>query len=295
MRPVVEGDRGPAVEDIQRRLLSLGFEVGPTGVDGVFLGATLSAVRSFQRDRGLIENGSVDSDTWAALVDATFTLGDRLLYLRVPYFHGRDVSNLQTILNSLGFTCGDLDGIYGTYTERAVRDFQKNVGQPADGIVGMETVRAVMNLRHIWEGKESRSPSSRKVEAARAAAVLAKADVCVCWLDEAGRLLAERVENLAKASLPDSALHARPREGAAARTILSVGALTDARIEPGVPVVVADTHDPEGTAARVMLALASVHDGSEVFVDLRGLDLSEESQAQAIAVGVLDGICAALA
>ena len=87
MRPIREGDRGAAVEDVQRRLITLGADLGPTGVDGVFFGATLAAVRAFQHVRGLDEDGEVGDHTWAALVDATFSLGDRLLYLRHPYLH----------------------------------------------------------------------------------------------------------------------------------------------------------------------------------------------------------------
>ena len=53
------------------------------------------------------EDGFVGDATWAALVDATFTLGDRMLYLRVPHFHGHDVRVLQQALNVLGFACGE--------------------------------------------------------------------------------------------------------------------------------------------------------------------------------------------
>ena len=69
MRPLRSGDKGPGVEDIQRRLLTLGFELGRTGIDGVFLGRTLEAVRAFQRAQGLDEDGLVGDETWSALVD----------------------------------------------------------------------------------------------------------------------------------------------------------------------------------------------------------------------------------
>ena len=95
MRPVRPGARGPAVEDIQRRLLALGYDLGRTGVDGVFLGLTADAVRSFQSVNGLSEDGVVGDETWSALVDAGFKLGDRMLYLRLPHFHGHDVLALQ--------------------------------------------------------------------------------------------------------------------------------------------------------------------------------------------------------
>jgi hypothetical protein len=91
VRPILPGGRGAAVEDVQRRLLVLGYDLGRTGVDGVFLGQTREAVAAFQREHELSEDGIVGPETWAALVDSTFTLGDRMLYLRLPYFHGNDV------------------------------------------------------------------------------------------------------------------------------------------------------------------------------------------------------------
>jgi len=169
VHPIAQGDRGPAVEDVQKRLLMLGFDLGPTGVDGVFWGATLTAVRRFQEEHGLDEDGIVGNETWAALVDATFRLGDRLLYLKYPYLHGADVRVLQGALNILGFACGEPDGIFGTYTERAVGEFQANVGIPADGIAGPETIGAVERLRHVWSGKDPSAPAELDVAPARAA------------------------------------------------------------------------------------------------------------------------------
>ncbi len=178
MRSVRPGDRGPAVEDIQRRLRALGYDLGRAGIDGIFLGATADAVKSFQRELGLTEDGFVGDETWSALVDATFTLGDRMLYLRVPHFHGNDARLLQQALNTLGFACGAVDGIFGGFTERAVREFQRNAALPADGIVGPETVRALMALRHVWEGKEPKAHSEARLGQARAAEVLSQ--VCAC-------------------------------------------------------------------------------------------------------------------
>ena len=70
MRSVRPGNRGPAVEDIQRRLLSLGYELGPTGVDGVFLGLTSEAVRAFQQEHALSEDGVVGDETWSVSLHA---------------------------------------------------------------------------------------------------------------------------------------------------------------------------------------------------------------------------------
>ena len=83
----------------------------------------------------------VDEKTWTALVDASFCLGDRTLYLRMPHFHGHDVQQLQKALSALGFACGDIDGIFGAFTELALRKFQTNLGLPTDGIAGAYTDR----------------------------------------------------------------------------------------------------------------------------------------------------------
>ena len=52
---------------------------------------------------------------------------------------GSDVVYLQTRLASLGYTVGDIDGIFGRKTESAVRVFQADFSLEVDGIVGKKT------------------------------------------------------------------------------------------------------------------------------------------------------------
>ena len=60
MRPIRQGDRGPAVEDVQKTTAVPRLRHrARRGVDGVFLGATLAAVRSFQTAHALAEDGIV--------------------------------------------------------------------------------------------------------------------------------------------------------------------------------------------------------------------------------------------
>ena len=59
------GSSGSAVTTLQTRLQALGFDPGP--IDGIFGSGTDSAVRAFQRARGLDADGIVGSQTWAAL------------------------------------------------------------------------------------------------------------------------------------------------------------------------------------------------------------------------------------
>lgn len=53
---------------------------------------------------------------------------------------GEEVRQIQTKLKSLGLYTGSIDGIYGTNTQKAVRQFQKNCGLTVDGIAGPKTL-----------------------------------------------------------------------------------------------------------------------------------------------------------
>ena len=46
-------------------------------------------------------------------------------------------------MNTLGFTTGGLDGIFGAQTQNAVRAYQAQVGLKIDGIVGCNTWRSL--------------------------------------------------------------------------------------------------------------------------------------------------------
>lgn len=154
MRPIARGDRGLPVSDVQKRLHDLGFS--PPGFDmemreSRFGESTEQAVREFQAKRGLRVDGRVDETTWRELVEASFRLGDRFLYLRIPPFRGDDVRKLQEYLNRLGFNAGREDGIFGQETDRALRAFQHDMGLPVDGIAGSSTISCLLRLRRVMK------------------------------------------------------------------------------------------------------------------------------------------------
>ena len=134
-----QGDSGAEVRDVQGRLAALGFTVT---VDGAFGPATTEAVRSFQRARGLADDGIVGPGTLAALSAGA---GDpppspgRLLRRGVE---GDDVRQCQRRLGDWGWTLAS-DGMFGPKTVSAVQGFQQGEGLAADGIVGPATWKAM--------------------------------------------------------------------------------------------------------------------------------------------------------
>ena len=148
---MVSGCQGEDVRDVQARLASLGYQTHPDR-PGAFGPGTDAAVRAFQQARHLLVDGKVGPGTWQELVEAGYAIGDRVLYLRYPAARGDDVRVLQTRLNLLGFDAGREDGIFGQRTDQAVREFQRNVGLPVDGIVGRSTLDTLVRLRPVGPG-----------------------------------------------------------------------------------------------------------------------------------------------
>lgn len=89
----------------------------------------------------VLENGKLAGET--PVPDKDRTLGNRLLSNGCE---GSDVKELQNLLLQLGYDLGKwgADGDFGDMTEMAVREFQKKKGLEVDGIVGKNTVAALL-------------------------------------------------------------------------------------------------------------------------------------------------------
>ena len=61
------GSIGAEVRYLQQKLYSKLYPVGT--IDGIFGANTERAVRDFQRENGLVEDGIVGKDTWRAILD----------------------------------------------------------------------------------------------------------------------------------------------------------------------------------------------------------------------------------
>ena len=107
---------------------------------------TERALCEFQRDRGLRVDGQCDSDTWASLVESSWTFGTRPLLITSPHLRGDDVAELQSRLARLGFDTGRVDGIFGPQTARALCAFQSDSGLVVDGICGPATAQSIRRV-----------------------------------------------------------------------------------------------------------------------------------------------------
>ena len=153
------GSKGPAVAEIRHKLTLLGLLADAPAASAAAQGRIAdleaaefdapvdAAVRAFQQQRGVTVDGIVGPQTYRALDEARWRLGDRILTHAVSHLlAGDDVVTLQQRLLELGFDCGRVDGIFGRRTESALREFQRNVGLVSDGTCGPKTFKALDRL-----------------------------------------------------------------------------------------------------------------------------------------------------
>jgi peptidoglycan hydrolase-like protein with peptidoglycan-binding domain len=135
--PLSSGATGNEVTAAQCLLEAAGHQPGEGDPTGVFDDATGAATRAFQQSVGLPVTGTVDSHTWTALL----TVGDTPTLRNGST--GAAVRRLQRALAAaLNRTVG-IDGIFGSLTDQAVRDYQSTRGLGVDGIVGNGTWTAL--------------------------------------------------------------------------------------------------------------------------------------------------------
>lgn len=155
------------IEELQRYLQIIqwerqGFTTVPA--DGIFGSNTADAVRQFQRQEGLPDNGIVDHDTWNAIATEAAAVEERnAAPLGLGVYRqgqtplqegdvGDDVTILQIILRYLGSLYSDLpsvdqpDGRYSSNTAAVIRAIQQRSGLPITGITDKATWNAIVRL-----------------------------------------------------------------------------------------------------------------------------------------------------
>ena len=88
-------------------------------------------------------NSDVDDQPETNQAQADIALGQRLLKRTSPNMEGDDIRKLQEELNKFGYSCGNADGIFGSKTEKALKEFQRDNKLKVDGIFGPASLAAL--------------------------------------------------------------------------------------------------------------------------------------------------------
>jgi peptidoglycan hydrolase-like protein with peptidoglycan-binding domain len=140
--PVVGiGYNGHPVKTLQYLLRARGHLVT---VDDIFGPRTDAAVKTFQSEKGLSANGSVDENTWIALIIQVKkdSSGDAVRAVQEEFQFRNESGDPSKGVQ--------VDGIFGAQTDSAVRGFQHAVSLDVpsvvvDGIVGPMTWQALIS------------------------------------------------------------------------------------------------------------------------------------------------------
>ena len=152
-KPVLRrGSRGEAVRELQTLLYNYGAytiicENGPISayVDGIFGPKTERAVKAFQYQVFLVEDGIVGNKTWRALYKGAPV---DMPILQVGS-KGELVKKVQVRLIQGGYYSGPVDGNFGSSTKASVEALQRATALPVDGRVGDRTWFELSKIRYF--------------------------------------------------------------------------------------------------------------------------------------------------
>ena len=153
------GDTGTSVQNLQfylKTIAAFNPFIPDLAIDGRFGRATENAVRAFQSYYGLYVDGIVGENTWNRIVgvyldvteEGRLTLRTYPGYLLRQGSSGDNVLYVQMLLNRIRPVFVTIpsvseDGVFGSRTRLAVREFQRVFGLGVDGIVGRNTWNAL--------------------------------------------------------------------------------------------------------------------------------------------------------
>ena len=166
-------DSSQFIADAQQMLANGGFYSGE--VNGVYLEDTAVAIGNYQRERGLPVTGVFDGHTALDLETYHTELQTDVLNQRFdaigqdfltfeqrpaeptspvllePGARGQRVRDVQVMLESIGYSTGGVDGVYGSNTANAVRAFQEDVFARGRGIVDVDTYESLSGTYELQQ------------------------------------------------------------------------------------------------------------------------------------------------
>ncbi len=183
------GSSGKDVSKLQQALTLLGYY--NSSIDGQYGDSTTSAVKAFQKKRGMNADGiagastirlifgkapknassSTNSDTKSKTPEPTSdpamngikSIADigTVPKTSKPGNYSVDVKKLQQALTLLGYYDDTIDSKYGETTKNAVSRFQRKKGMNVDGIAGASTLRLIFGKAASNSGSNNSSGSGK--------------------------------------------------------------------------------------------------------------------------------------
>jgi len=132
-----KGDTGYRVKELNARLKELYYLEGTVG--SAFNNATVLAVKRFQAEIGLKQNGVATPSVQQRLFSRNAPEFSGYITLKRGDANGR-VADMQRRLSKLNYYRGNITGNFGSVTETAVRLFQAVAGLDVTGVANVETL-----------------------------------------------------------------------------------------------------------------------------------------------------------
>ena len=117
-------------------------------VDGDFGPASKKALIEFQSSNNLVSDGILGKNTCKTLNNRANVVkktinASKSIITNSQKTKSTEILNVQRRLSELGFYSGEIDGINGSRTKIAVKNFQSKAGLTSDGIIGPKTLSAL--------------------------------------------------------------------------------------------------------------------------------------------------------
>ena len=159
-----KGMYGTAVKDMQNRLIELGYLTGTA--DGYYGTDTAEAIYYFQKAHDLIRDSIAGEKTLILLYSANAKKNPAVSATATPTpkpttppatittalmrrgDSNESVKIMQQTLINLGYLTGTADGVFGSKTFTALKEFQKANALYADGIAGQSTIAALNKVNN---------------------------------------------------------------------------------------------------------------------------------------------------
>ena len=163
------------IEDAQIKLKELNLYDGI--IDGINGIKTKTAIKEFQKLSGLVVDGILGTQTKEALAlgkESFKSIGEAEVEVVEVVVFSKEIEDAQKILKDLNLYTGQIDGINGVATKKAIREFQKLAGLTVDGVIGPNTTAALQkgenayvannNLQEVSETVDTSQNSSLTVD-----------------------------------------------------------------------------------------------------------------------------------